>query len=178
MSSIAKSGLLQVVAVCVAGILIAGLPLATLADQAKGLDEQVRKAKEEVLDIGTELQTLEDRLLYPAYTQIAIYLSLKDGGPFDLASLAISIDGKEVIHHKYAPMEISALKNGGVQRLYTGNIKLREHKLDLHVVGRLSNNQTAQRRISYTVVKGVHPAIIEIRLASLEQENGIEFFER
>ena len=146
--------------------------------QSKGLDERVRDAKKEVLDIASELQMLEEKLLYPSYSQIAIFVSLKNNGPFDLDTIDIKIDGKRVARHKYTSKEFGALKQGGVQRIYTGNIKLREHKLEASISGRLSNNKKFRRNASHTIVKGVYPAIVEIRLAGSDQKRNIEFYER
>ena len=156
---------------------ITGMAAAS-GDQSNGLDERVRDAKKEVLDIASELQMLEEKLLYPSYSQIAIYVSLKNNGPFDLDTIDIKIDGKRVARHKYTTREFGALKQGGVQRIYTGNIKLREHKLEASISGRLSNNKKFRLNASHTIVKGVYPTIVEIRLAGSEQKHSVEFYER
>src|SRR5262245_38151507 len=86
--------------------------------QMQSLDEQVQEIKSDVLGIATELDRLEERLLFPSNTQVAVFVSLKHGETLRLDSVAIQIDGEPVARHIYSFKELEALQKGGVQRIY------------------------------------------------------------
>ena len=70
-------------------------------EQIKGLDEQIQEIKSDVLGIAAELNQLEEKLLYPSSTQVAIFVSLASGETFRLDSVEIQLDGTQVAHHLY-----------------------------------------------------------------------------
>ena len=51
------------------------------------LDEQVQGLKDEVLDLNRELFLLEEELLFPANTQVAVFLSMDVGEYFAIDSV-------------------------------------------------------------------------------------------
>jgi hypothetical protein len=112
-------------------------------EQIKGLDEQVQEIKSDVLSIAAELNQLEEKLLYPSNTQVAVFVSLAEGETFRLDSVEIQLDGKPVAHHLYTFNELEAFQKGGVQRIYTGNIRTGEHNLQVSAIGK-SSSLTAQ----------------------------------
>jgi len=125
------------------GISVLVLSLAVYAqevskEQIKGLDEQVQEIKSDVLGIAAELNQLEEKLLYPSNTQVAVFVSLAAGETFRLDSVEIQLDDKPVAHHLYTFKELEALQKGGVQRIYTGNIRTGEHDLQVSVIGKPS----------------------------------------
>lgn len=132
----------------------------------KGFDEQVQDIKKNILDIATELTHLEEQLLFPSSTQLAIFVALKQGDQFRLDAVTIKLDGKDATHYIYTPKELEALQHGGVQRLYTGNIETGEHTLDVDLIGKSASNKDYQHSASYKFVKGVKGAkLIEITLS-------------
>src|SRR6185437_1851030 len=86
------------------------------------VDEQVQSLKSDVLDLNRDLFVLEQELLYPANTQVAVFVAMDAGTFFALDSVQLKIDGKEVADYLYTPREVHALVQGGVQRLYVGNL--------------------------------------------------------
>src|SRR5690606_8797239 len=90
------------------------------AAEAGGLGEGIQALKKEAIDLNRELCMLEEELLFPANTQVAVFLSLDVGELFQLESVTLRLDQQEVAHHLYEPREIAALAKGGVQRLYLG----------------------------------------------------------
>jgi hypothetical protein len=135
-------------------------------EQIKGLDEQVQEIKTDALGIAAELNQLEEKLLYPSNTQIAVFASLVSGETFRLDSVEIHLDGKPVAHHLYAFKEIEALQKGGVQRIYTGNIRSGEHDLQVFVIGKTGGGADFQKTERFKVNKDVGPKIVEISLAA------------
>jgi len=134
-------------------------------EEIKGLDEQVQEIKSDVLSIAAELNELEEKLLYPSHTQIAIFVSLADGETFRLDAVDIQLGGKPVAHHLYTFKELEALRKGGVQRIYTGNIRTGEHAMQVTLLGKSEGGNDFQRTESFTVHKDVGPEIVEITLA-------------
>jgi hypothetical protein len=135
-------------------------------EQIKGLDEQVQEIKTDVLAIATELNQLEEKLLYPSNTQVALFIALADGETFRLDSVEIELDGRQVAHHIYTFKELEALQKGGVQDIYTGNIRAGDHDLQVSVQGKSKGGGDFQKTERYQVNKDVGPKIVEISLAS------------
>jgi hypothetical protein len=135
-------------------------------EQITGLDEQVQEIKSDVLGIAAELNQLEEKLLYPSNTQAAVFVSLNSGETFRLDSVEIQLDGKPVAHHLYSFKELEALQKGGVQRIYTGNIKSGAHDLQVLLTGKTANGSDLRRTESFKVSKDAGPKIMEISLAA------------
>jgi len=137
-------------------------------EQIKGLDEQVQEIKSDVLDIAAELSQLEEKLLYPSDTQIAVFVSMAEGEKFRLDSVEIDLGGKPVVHHLYTFKELEAMQKGGVQRIYSGNIMTGEHDLQVTLIGKSEGGSDLRRSEEFRVSKGVGPKIVELSLASNE----------
>ncbi len=133
--------------------------------QMQSLDEQVQEIKSDVLGIAGELNRLEERLLYPSNTQVALFVSLKDGETFRLDSVSVKIDGAPVARHIYSFKELEALQKGGVQRLYTGNVTTGDHRLEVAMAGKLPSGADFARNQSFAFSKKVEPKLVGITLA-------------
>jgi hypothetical protein len=138
---------------------------ASSKEQMRSLDEQVQEVKSDVLSIAAELTRLEEKLLYPSNTQVAVFVSLAEGQSFRLDSVQIQIDGELVAHHIYSSKELEALKKGGVQRIYTGNLPTGEHRLEVSVDGKLPGGGDFHGIESFSFSKDVEPRLVEITLA-------------
>jgi hypothetical protein len=153
------------------GILLLVLSVAAFGqeifrEQIKGLDEQVQEIKSDVLSIATELNQLEEKLLYPSGTQVAVFVSLVSGETFRLDSAEIRLDGNPVAHHIYTFKELEALQKGGVQRIYTGNIRSGDHDLQVSVNGKSIGGADFQKTERFKINKGIGPEIVEVSLAA------------
>jgi len=133
--------------------------------ELKGLDEQVQEVKGDVIDIAAELNLLEEKLLYPSQTQVAVFVSVAEGESFRLDSIDMSLGEEGVAHHLYSYKELEALKKGGVQRLYTGNVTTGAHPMTVSFNGVAEGGTEFSQTGSYQVDKGVGPKIVEIKLA-------------
>ncbi len=134
-------------------------------EQIKGLDEQVQDIKKDVLGISAELNLLEEKLLYPSNTQVSLFISLSGEHKFRLDSVEIELDGKTVAHHIYSFKELEALQAGGMQRIYTGNVRTGEHQLKVGFIGKSVAGNEHRKVENYTFKKRAAPGLIEIRLA-------------
>jgi len=139
--------------------------------QLRGLDEQVQEIKSDALSIAQELNQLEEKLLYPSGTQVAIFVALSKGDLMRLDAVRIQIDGQLVAHHIYSFKELEALRKGGVQRVYIGNIATGEHKLEVLVDGKLEGGADFNRTERFTFRKEVKPKMVELTLAGPSSGN-------
>jgi len=139
-------------------------------EQMQNLDEQVQEIKSDVLSIAAELNRLEEKLLYPSNTQVAVFVSLAEGESFRLDSVQIQIDSEPVAHYIYSFKELEALQKGGVQRIFTGNIPTGEHQLDISVAGKLSDGMDVGATESFSFRKDAEPKLVAITLA--RQDSG------
>lgn len=133
-------------------------------EQAKGLDEQVQEIKTDVLSIATELNQLEEKLLYPSDTQIAIFVSMAKDEKFRLDAVDIELDGKSVAHHLYTFKELEALQKGGVQRIHVGNVRTGEHALQVTVMGKSEGGSDFQKNESFKITKNIGPKLVGVVL--------------
>jgi len=99
------------------------------ATDTRGLDQDIQGLKKDVVDLNRDLFVLEEELLFPANTQVAVFISMDVGDFFQLDAVTLKIDQKEVANYLYTPREVEALAKGGVQRLYIGNLKAGPHEL-------------------------------------------------
>jgi hypothetical protein len=131
---------------------------------AAAVDEQVQSLKSDVLDLNRDLFVLEQELLYPANTQVAVFVSMNAGTFFALDSVQLKIDGKEVADYLYTPREVHALVQGGVQRLYVGNLKVGKHELVAFFTGKGPHNLDYTRGATLDFSKGIGAKYLELTI--------------
>src|SRR6185369_3961168 len=134
-------------------------------EQSKGLDEQVQEIKTDVLSIAAQLNQLEEKLLYPSDTQVALFVSVDKGEKFRLDGVDIELDGKSVAHHLYTFKELEALQKGGVQRIYVGNARTGEHALQVTVIGKSEGGSDLLKQESFKITKNIGPKLVGVVLA-------------
>src|SRR5690606_25732506 len=139
------------------------------------LDENVQDLKKQVLDLNRDLFLLEEELLFPANTQVAIFVSMDVGAFFSLDSVEVKLDNKDVANYLYTARETEALVKGGVQRLYVGNVKAGEHELVAVFTGDGPNTRDYRRGATLTFEKGIGPKYIELTISDRESKQQPEF---
>ena len=133
-------------------------------DEIKSLDQQVQDIKADVLSIGAQMLQLEEKLLYPSTSQVAVFVSMDKTVPFSLESMEIQVDGKRVAQHLYTVRELEALQKGGVQRIYAGNIVSGPHDLQALVAGKAAGGSALRAKENFAFTKDEGPRMLEIRL--------------
>jgi hypothetical protein len=133
--------------------------------QMRGLDEQVQQIKSDVLSISAELNQLEEKLLYPSGTQVAIFIALAKGDQMRLDAVRLQIDGQLVAHYIYSFKELEALRKGGVQRIYVGNVATGDHKLEVLVDGKLESGADFSHTERFTFRKEEKPKLVGLTVA-------------
>jgi hypothetical protein len=134
--------------------------------QMRDLDEQVQQTKSDVLSISAELNQLEEKLLYPSGTQVAIFVALAKGDELRLDAVRLQIDGQLVAHYIYSAKELEALRKGGVQRIYVGNVGTGDHQLNVLVDGKLKGGADFNRAEHFTFHKEVKPKLVELTVTA------------
>ena len=145
---------------------------ASYREQMKGLDEQVQEVKSDVLSIAAELKRLEERLLYPSNTHLAVFVELVERDTLRLDSVRIQIDGQPVAHTIYSFKELEALQKGGVQRIYTGNVPTGTHQIEVSIAGKLDSGKEYTRSERFDFTKGIEPKLLGVTLGSSELRLG------
>ncbi len=149
-------------------ILLASSPMVLAqdisGDEMRSLDGQVQEVKSDVLSIASELGNLEERLLYPSNTQIALFVAIAEGEAFRLDAVQVEINGELATHHIYSYKELEALEKGGVQRVYTGNVATGDHQLTVTMMGKLKNGKDVSQSDSFVFAKGIEPKALGITL--------------
>jgi hypothetical protein len=150
-------------------------PAETPAPDTRGLDQEVQGLKKDVVDLNRDLFVLEEELLFPANTQVAVFLSMDVGDFFALDSVQLKIDQKEVINYLYTPREVEALLRGGVHRLYLGNLKVGKHELVAFFSGKGPNDRDYKRGASLTFEKGIGAKYLELKINDRQRKQQPEF---
>lgn len=145
---------------------------ASYREQMKGLDEQVQEVKSDVLSIAAELARLEERLLYPSNTHLAVFVALVDRDTLRLDAVQIRIDGALVAHSIYSFKELEALQKGGVQRIYTGNVPTGDHQIEVAIAGKLDTGKEYSRTEHFAFSKGIEPKLLGVTLGSAQLQLG------
>ena len=145
------------------------------AETRRSIDAEIQQVKKEAIDLNRELAKLEEELLFPANTQVAVFLSMNVGAFFSLDSVQIKVDDVEVANHIYSAREAEALLKGGVQRLYLGNVKTGEHELLAIFNGKGPNGREYRRGGSIQFVKKVGAKYLELRINDRQRSGQPEF---
>lgn len=136
----------------------------TSAAPAAGLEDRIQEAKADVIRLNRDLLVLEEELLFPASTQVAIFVSMDVGKLFMLDSVRVKLDDKDVAAYLYTPLEVQALHRGGVQRLYVGNLRAGTHELVAFFTGKGPHDRDYKRGATIKIEKGADPKYIELRI--------------
>jgi hypothetical protein len=141
----------------------------------KTLDQEVQGLKKDVIDLNKDLFVLEEELLFPANTQVALYVSMDVGAFFALDSVTVKIDNKEVKNYLYTAREADALLKGGVQQIYLGNLKVGKHELVAFFTGKGPVERAYKRGATINFDKGVGAKYLELKITDHVAKHQPEF---
>ena len=147
----------------------------TDAGGTRALDQQIQDLKKDVIDLNRDLFVLEEELLFPANTQVAVFVSMDVGDFFALDSVQLKIDNRDVTNYLYTPREVAALIKGGVQRLYVGNLKAGGHELVVLFNGKGPNERYYRRGANLRFEKGVGAKYLEVKITDHARAQQPEF---
>lgn len=147
-----------------AGLAMAADAPKTPPQDSQGLDTRIQSLKQEAMELNRDLLVLEEELLFPASTQVAVFVSVDIGTLFDLDSVQLKLDNAVVTNYLYTEREAQALHRGGVQRLYLGNLKTGKHELVAVFTGKGPRWRDYRRGTTLTFDKGTDPKYIELQI--------------
>ena len=145
------------------------------SDRFQSLDRDVQDLKKEVLDLNRDLFLLEEELLFPANSQVAFFISMDVGEYFELDSVNLKIDGKEVANYLYTEREIGALIRGGVQRVHMANLKTGDHELIAVFTGKGPHTRDYRRGATMSFNKGIGAKYLELEITDRVVKQQPEF---
>jgi hypothetical protein len=128
------------------------------------LDGRIQEVKGDVIRLNRDLLVLEEELLFPANTQVALFVSMDVGKLFSLDSVQIKLDDKVVTNYLYTPLEVQALHRGGVQRVYLGNLRAGTHEIVAFFTGQGPHVRDYKRGATVKFDKGTDPKYIELQI--------------
>ena len=143
--------------------------------ELKTLDQEVQSLKKDVIDLNKDLFVLQEELLFPANTQVALYISMDVGTFFALDSVTVKIDNKEVKNYLYTAREADALLKGGVQQIYLGNLKVGKHELVAFFTGKGPVERAYKRGATISFDKGVGAKYLELKITDRVAKHQPEF---
>ncbi|MGB5258227.1 MAG: hypothetical protein WBN44_13305 [Woeseiaceae bacterium] len=141
----------------------------------RSLDQDVQTLKKEVLDLNRDLFLLEEELLFPANSQVAFFISMDVGEYFELDSVNLKIDGKEVANYLYTEREAEALIRGGVHRVHMANLKTGDHELVAIFTGKGPHVRDYRRGATMTFDKGIGAKYLELEITDRVKKQQPEF---
>ncbi|MEL6447861.1 MAG: AraC family transcriptional regulator [Pseudomonadota bacterium] len=159
-----------------ASVALLAVPAAADDDMARALDSEVADLKKEVLALNRELFLLEEELLFPANSQVALFVSMDVGDFFALDAVQVKIDGKEVANYLYSEREVEALIRGGVHRIHVDNLKSGDHEIVAFFTGKGPQGRDYKRGAELTFEKGLGAKYMELRISDRQSKLQPEFF--
>ncbi len=144
-------------------------------DKFRSLDQDVQDLKKEVLDLNRDLFLLEEELLFPANSQVAFFISMDVGEYFELDSVNLKINGKEVSNYLYTEREVGALIRGGVHRVHMANLKTGDHELIAVFTGKGPQARDYRRGATTTFSKGIGAKYLELEITDRVKKLQPEF---
>jgi hypothetical protein len=165
----------EAAASAVAPAAAASAPDAAASAPTGSLDDRVQATKADVISLNRDLLVLEEELLFPANTQVAVFVSMDVGLLFDLDSVQIKLDDKVVSTYLYTPLEVQALHRGGVQRVYLGDLRAGSHEIVAYFTGKGPHDRDYKRATTIKFDKTTEPKYIELQIKDVQQKLQPEF---
>jgi len=144
-------------------------------DTTSAISRNIQNLKNEVLELNRDLFILEEDLLFSANTQISVFLSLDVDTLFTLDSVQLKLDDKIVSNYLYTDREIKALNQGGVQKLYIGNITSGEHELTALFIGQGPSKRNYKRATTKVIDKSDSAKYVELKIVGNSSKEQPDF---
>jgi len=144
-------------------------------ESVNALSGDIQELKQSVIALNKELRILEEDLLFPANTQVNVFLSLDVGKYFTLESVKLKLDDQVVASHIYTEKELEALKNSGIHKLHMTNLGVGKHSLSAFFTGTGPMGREYKRGASMKIEKENGPKYIELKISDSTSKLQPEF---
>jgi hypothetical protein len=128
------------------------------------LAEEMETLKQALVNLNRDLFILEEDLLFPSSTQVAVYLAMDVGEYFKLDAVELKIDGELATTYLYTDRQVNALFKGGVQRLYVGNVNQGTREITAFFIGTGPENREYKRAVTLEFDKDDEAATVELKI--------------
>ena len=145
------------------------------SEDKKTTVESVEILKRDLLDLNKELFILEEELLFPANTQVAIFISQDSGNTFKMDHAKVLLNNKAVNYHLYTENELDALSRGAVHRIHTINLNQGDHKLVIIFGGFGPKGREYKLAAELDFKKSTGTQFIELRILANSKSQQPEF---
>lgn len=125
-------------------------------------EEDLETMETAVEAVERDIALLEEELLYPPSSRVAVYLSMDVGALFGLDAVKVVLNGREVAHHLYTERQVAALRRGALQELYVGNVPPGENELSAFFIGTGPSGRAFKRAAEVTFEKSFDPVMVEL----------------
>jgi hypothetical protein len=162
------------------GILLTSLVCGSAVHAAEAtvpgkLDVEMEDVKKALIELKRDLVILEEDLLFPASSQVSVFLSMDVGDLFQLDAVTLELNGKDVTHHLYTDKQVDALYRGGVQKLYVGNVNQGDNRVTAFFTGRGPNGRDFKRATTVEFEKSFEPTFIELSITDETEDYQPDF---
>ncbi|MEQ5814990.1 AraC family transcriptional regulator [Marinobacter sp. NFXS11] len=137
--------------------------LAAKISFAAGLDEELEELSAKVASHSEDVFALEQKVLHPANTRLAVFLTLQSRDALDLDSVELFVNGQPVAAHLYSDRERTSLERGGIQQLFTGNLENGEHELKTVITARSADDDFVRRESTHRFRK--RPGVLRLQMS-------------
>lgn len=137
--------------------------LAAKTSVAAGLDEELEELSAKVASHSEDVFALEQKVLHPANTRLAVFLTLQSRDALDLDSVELFVNGQPVASHLYSDRERTSLERGGIQQLFTGNLENGEHELKTVITARSADDDFVRRESTHRFRK--RPGVLRLQMS-------------
>lgn len=158
-----------------AALVVCGLVSISTNALGDTLDKDIDALAADVSDLSKSLFDLEQAMLFPANTQVAVYLSVADRDAFVLDSVELSINGKPAVSHLYTDQERLALRQGAIQQLYMGNLPAGAHDLTATLNGQSANDHYVRQQHQFTLQKRAGETRVQLVVETGQQGQQPDF---
>lgn len=155
--------------------LLVGVSLPLRADAPDSLGAEMEDVKTDLLKLKRDLTILEEDLLFPASSQVSVFLSMDVGVLFELDAVTLKVNGKQVNHHLYTESQVDALHRGGVQKLFVGNVKQGENRVTALFTGRGPSGRDFKRATTVSFEKSFEPTFVSLAISDETSDYQPEF---
>lgn len=148
---------------------------ANAQESVNALSHEIQELKQSVVSLNKNLRVLEEDLLFPANTQVSVFLSLDVGTYFSLEAVKLKLDGRVVASHIYTDKELLALQKGGIHKLHMANLSVGKHTLSAFFTGTGPNGRQYKRGTTLTVDKQNGAKYVELQISDSARKQQPEF---
>jgi len=145
--------------------------LPVFSQEQAQLESEIEGLKAEVIELNRELFELEEQLLYPATTEFAVFVSMENIKGFTLQGIKLFLGENLIGSEIYKTEQVQALRRGGIQKLFSGNLKPGLHKVKAEILGKDLDGRPSKKMLVAEFGKARSSKFLEIKISKDKTQN-------